>query len=175
MHITTSSNDIKERLSFAFACTIAARAGCAADEPSGPDKQSIDVTIKAVSGKKTPIFFQLKATELDNHQGSDFFYDLPKKNYDNLREEGVHPHYLVILFLPKQKRSWLLARPMEIAIRTRAYFANLSGLPATTNTFTQRIYIPRTQIFGVSVLSEMIAQAPNMIGTAKIIGSNSGD
>jgi hypothetical protein len=61
MRITTSENDIKERLSVAYVTAVAARAGCQIAKLE-IDKSSIDAIIMPVSGAKSIVALQLKAT-----------------------------------------------------------------------------------------------------------------
>jgi hypothetical protein len=48
MSITTLENDIKERLSIAYATAVAARAGCELTEVR-VDRNGIDATVRAIS------------------------------------------------------------------------------------------------------------------------------
>jgi hypothetical protein len=61
MVIATHANDIKERLSIAYVTAVAARAGCQITKLD-VDKQSIDATVRPISGRKVSIDLQLKAT-----------------------------------------------------------------------------------------------------------------
>jgi hypothetical protein len=61
MAITTSVNDVKERLSVAYATAVAAGAGCQVVKQD-IDKTSVDAIVSPISGLKSPIHLQLKAT-----------------------------------------------------------------------------------------------------------------
>src|SRR3982750_1636524 len=96
MPITTSENDIKERLSLAYVMAVAARAGCQVTEPA-KDKQSIDVSVRPVSGRKVSIDLQIKATSAECLEPKDVVFPLPVKNYEDLRDPHcTAPHYLVV-------------------------------------------------------------------------------
>jgi hypothetical protein len=64
MVVTTTENDIKERLSIAYVTAVAARAGCQLSEVR-VDRNRIDGTISPISGARVKIDVQLKATSAD--------------------------------------------------------------------------------------------------------------
>jgi hypothetical protein len=56
MIITTVENDIKERLSIAYATAVAARAGCELTEVQ-VDRNAIDATIRAIRAPRSRLTF----------------------------------------------------------------------------------------------------------------------
>ncbi len=99
MAITTSENDIKERLSVAYVTAVAAGAGCQVTKLD-IDKTSIDAIVCPISGSKSQINLQLKATSTSLVVGGEVKFVLPIKNYDDLRDTlSIVPHYLVVLEL----------------------------------------------------------------------------
>jgi hypothetical protein len=143
MAITTSQNDIKERLSIAYVTAVAAAAGCHVTELS-TDKTSIDAVVCPVSGAKYQINLQLKATSASLVVGEQVKLSLPIKNYDELRDtRGTVPHYLVVLELPQEAERWLRVSPTELAICGVAYFGNLFGLPAVQNATSRIVTMPQ--------------------------------
>jgi Domain of unknown function (DUF4365) len=160
--ITTSENDIKERLSIAYITAVAARAGCQVMAPS-KDMQSIDAIISPISGRKDIIFVQLKATSVID-ESNELFFDLPVKNYDDLRQVATTPHYLVVLKLPADKEKWFSISAEELILKGCAYFIHIQGLASTSNTTTCRIKMQKSQIFNVQALENMIKQCPNFFG-----------
>jgi Domain of unknown function (DUF4365) len=167
MPITTSENDIKERLSIAYVTAVAARAGCQVVSLY-VDKLSIDAMIRPVSGSAALVDLQLKATSQSLIVGLEVVYDLPIKNYDDLRASETNPHYLVILHLSGPAKDWLEVSVDELLLRGTAYWGNLHGLPSSSNSTTQRIRLPDTQRLTVDVIESMINQAPARIGLAGI-------
>ena len=83
MTITTLENDIKERLSIAYATAVAARAGCELTEVR-VDRNGIDVTIRA-RGTKVKIDLQLKATSSGLFDQEMIKFDLDVPGYNSLR------------------------------------------------------------------------------------------
>jgi len=143
MPITTSENDIKERLSIAYVTAVAARAGCQISKLD-VDKQSIDAIVKPISGAKLQIDLQLKATSRSVLTGPDVVIDLPIKNYDDLRDTvTTAPHYLVVLALPDDPQTWLSLSDSELILRGCAYWESLVGKPRSENKTSQRIRFPQ--------------------------------
>jgi Domain of unknown function (DUF4365) len=165
MAISTSDNDIKERLSIAYVTAVAARAGCQVAKLD-IDKESIDAMIRPVSGSKAAIDLQLKASSSPSIVlNNQLKFSLSIKNYDDLRDEScILPHYLVVLHLPDSSSDWLQLRSDELALRGVAYYGSLLGLPSVSNTTSRSIVLPQSQRFGVEVLVKMIHSAPDHIG-----------
>jgi hypothetical protein len=166
MVITTSQNDIKERLSVAYVTAVAAGAGCQVAKLE-IDKTSIDAIIRPVSGRKSQVDLQLKATSASLTVDDRVKIDLPIKNYNDLRDTtATIPHYLVVLELPSEPEQWLQISPRELAIRGLAYYGNLFGLPAVSNTTSRVVTMPQSQRFDVSLLQRMILSSPDRVGVA---------
>jgi Domain of unknown function (DUF4365) len=163
MPITTSTNDIKERLSLGYLHAVAAGAGCqVAHLPI--DKESVDAIIRPVRGSARQIDIQMKATSLNIVSEGMVSFSLPIKNYDDLRDTNqTNPHYLVVLHLPGQLSDWLAFNPTELVIRGVAYFRSLHGEPAIPNTTNRVVTMPQTQRFTADVLREMIRVAPQRV------------
>lgn len=159
MVITTEPNDIKERLSIAYVTAVAARAGCQVSEPK-IDKQSIDVTVKPIRGRKVSIDLQLKATSVILPVDRTISFDLPVNNYDSLRDQVcTAPHFLVLLLLDPNDGLWLEGTDEALILRRCAYWLDLRGAPATTTKETIRVKLPQSQPFNVMALEAMIQRA----------------
>jgi hypothetical protein len=166
MAITTSDNDIKERLSVAYLTAVAARAGCQITE-FAIDKESVDAIIRPVQGSSHQIDLQLKATSAKTPEGEHVKFDLPIKNYDTLRRaDHINPHYLVLVLLHEDSSRWLSISPSELAICGTAIYGDFCGLPSVPNTATRTVTLPQNQRFNVEVLRQMIEVAPRRIGAA---------
>ncbi|MDB5479094.1 MAG: hypothetical protein JWO83_147 [Caulobacteraceae bacterium] len=159
MPIETQPNDIKERLSIAYVTAVAARAGCQISQPD-IDKQSIDVTVRPVSGRKLAVDLQLKATSTECVEGGEVIFSLPVKNYDDLRDKHcTAPHFLIVLVLDPDDSLWLTSDEDALLIRRCAYWADLRGQPETTNQATITVKIPCSQRFDVEALRDMMTHA----------------
>ena len=106
------------------------------------DYNSIDGFILATFGKCPQIGFQLKATSADCVQNDELSFDLPVKNYNDLRAERSVPSLLVVVHLPENEADWMTHQMDLLSLRNNAYYLNLLGMPDTTNTSTVRVKIP---------------------------------
>jgi len=95
------------------------------------------------------VSFQLKATERWDVNGADHIsYDLPVKNYNQLRQESITPQYLVLFTLPNEQDDWIKYRFEQddhkhvVEIRHMAYYLSLKGKPKINNQKTIRVNIP---------------------------------
>ena len=103
MFVTTGLNDIKERLSVAYLAAVTARAGYQISHLS-IDKQSIDATVRPITGRKLSVDFQLKATSAECIGDLHVIFDLSVNNYDHLRDTKCTAlHYLMVLVLPPKR------------------------------------------------------------------------
>ena len=89
MAISTSDNDIKERLSWAYLTAVAARAGC---QITGfpVDKESVDATVRPVQGSSRQIDLQLKATSANVFEGEQVKYKSADEELRNVAPGGPH-------------------------------------------------------------------------------------
>lgn len=159
MVITTSSNDVKERLSIAYVTAVAARAGCQVVKLD-IDKQSVDATVRPISGRKVSIDFQLKATSREGLDAETVTFPLPVKNYDDLRDvKSTAPHFLVVLVLDMADLEWFSNNEDALLIRRCAYWVDLRGAPPTSNRDTISVKLPRQQVFDVATLIAMMKDA----------------
>jgi hypothetical protein len=162
MTITTMDNDIKERLSIAYATAVAARAGCELTEVR-VDRNGIDATIRAIRGTRVKIDVQLKATatiDLDQLGDDQFPFDLEVEAYNALRSTQIQaPQLLVVLILPKDPAQWLQGDETSLAFRRCAYWSNLYGRPPVDNESTIRVYLARAQTFHPESLRDLMNSA----------------
>ena len=140
--ITTTENDIKERLSVGYVALVAARAGCMLQDVH-VDRDSIDVTIRPVSGEPVCIDAQLKATSTADREDDNLLFDLPIKNYNDLRSHIVgNARILIVLDLHHDSEQWTSFEGESLVTRRLAYWTDLYGEPATTNLHTKRVRLP---------------------------------
>ncbi len=157
--IVAHPNDVKERLSLAYVTAVAARAGCHVTEYA-TDKQSVDATIRPIQGAKLAIDLQIKATSLGTFRDEVLVFDLPVKNYDDLRDPtGLVPHYLIVVVLAPDEQSWLESDEQALSLRHCGYWLDLRGGPPTSNRVTVTVALPRSQRFDVGALQSMMLTA----------------
>src|SRR5215470_14877443 len=159
MAVTTTDNDIKERLSVAYLTAVSARAGCQFSEVN-VDRNRIDGTISPIAGARVKIDLQLKATSSPSFENDHLIFDLDVAAYDALRSTQVQSaQLLVVLALPEDPASWLTADEETLALKKCAYWLNLSGRPTVSNTATVRVRLPRSQILSPEELRHLIERA----------------
>lgn len=149
--------DRKERLSVAYVEAVAACAGYVVAPGPPPDRDSIDLQIRAGGRFRPALHLQLKATSgLGDPVDGVFRFRLKRKNYDDLRIETQTPRVLVVLALPRDEARWLTVRPSKMVIRRCAYWVRLHGLAETTNRTTVTVDIPQLNVFDPDALHSLM-------------------
>ena len=160
---------IKENLSYAYIHAIASREGFAIAR-TVDDFDSVDVTIDAIGplepgGVWSPqIAIQLKATSQKRRKmkmGTEevFPFQLPMKNYEDLRKKRMVPAILVVFFMPQQARQWLSHKEAGLTTRRCAYWVNLCNQPPSANASVKTVYLPTNNVFNGATLRQLLLQS----------------
>ncbi len=159
-----TDNIVKEHLSLAYIQAIASLSGFGVERMQ-VDIDSVDVSLRGYGWLSeepgvlwSPVLdVQLKSSAKVEIRDESLLFDLPIKNYNELRIENRHiPALLVLLHLPEQREQWAVQSRQELILRRCAYWYNLAGLPASTNSKTQRIAIPVSNVFSPSALRNLL-------------------
>jgi Domain of unknown function (DUF4365) len=157
--ITTTENDIKERLSIAYVTAVAARAGCQVVE-THVDRNKVDVTVSAIQGTPVKIDLQCKSTSADILRKEHAAFALDIETYNKLRSTLIlAPQLLVVLVLPAESSDWLNANEDSLIAKQCAYWLNLTGAPPTANEATITVRLPRAQVFNPLALMTLMDDA----------------
>lgn len=79
------------------------------------------------------------------------------KNYDDLRGEGfLVPRILVVVTVPVAAQEWLSQSEEEMILRHCGYWVSLREAPATENTHSVTVDIPRRNVFDVEALRRLM-------------------
>ena len=79
------------------------------------------------------------------------------KNYDELRPaDFLVPRILIVVVVPDSLTDWLNHSEVELAMRRCGYWLSLLGMPATTNTASVTVHLPRIKQFTVVELQAMM-------------------
>jgi hypothetical protein len=141
----------KEKFSEAYVLAIAATAGYGTYKPS-PDDDSVDFGIAAPR-----LELQLKCTAAPTPLGDSLSFPLKLKNYEELRADNfVIPRILVVVLVPDLADDWLEHSETELCMRRCGYWVSLRGKPATSNTKSVKISIPRQNQFTVQALQAIM-------------------
>lgn len=158
-------NHIKSELSLAYILALSAAAGFAC-EFTRVDLDSVDATLQARGlidetckwhGAKIEV--QLKASSVLDTAGESFAFDLPVKNYNDLRVQRVNPAILVVLALPKSQSEWIRHDNKCLSIFKCAYWHNLLGAPETKNKNTKTISVSTNNEFNGKIAREFLINA----------------
>ena len=154
-----TTNDQKERLSMAYAHTVAARAGYTT-AVYDLDRNGVDLRIQAGGAMRPALELQLKATiNLRQADAESFSFALPVHNYKLLREPTQTPQLLVVLDLPRDEQQWLTITDDELVIRHRAYWLNLRDWAETDNQHSVTVAIPKENLFDVAGLQDLMERS----------------
>ena len=158
-----TKNHIESELSIAYVHAVAAKAGFAT-EFTRVDVDSVDITIGGKGLLSTDstlhspqIAIQLKATINKNVNGDgSISFNLPLKNYDDLRANCLVPKILVVLFLPKEENIWLSHSIDQLIIKECAYWLSIKGFTKSDNASHQTVRIPSANVFSPETISGLL-------------------
>lgn len=147
-----------EQFSEAYFRAVVFTAGYNLQDPA-VDEESIDWTIR--DGVRSQIDVQLKCTAQKRILKEDaLMFPLKVKNYNELIDANtLCPRILVVVFVPEDASEWLYQDEERLAIRHCAYWISLQGNPPSSNKHTVTVEIPRSRVFSVNALHELMARA----------------
>ena len=160
-----TENEQKQQFSIAYVHAVAALAGFTC-QATLVDDDSIDVVLGARGWihdqavvRSPRIEVQLKATA-QNILGTDALsFPLPIKNYEDLRQPCAVPRILVVLCLPLAVPLWQEQTEEHLICRHAAYWTSLAGQPATPNTATINVSLPRNNLLTADALRQLMQRA----------------
>jgi hypothetical protein len=137
----------KEELSRSYLNAVCAYKGIAVEHDIH-DEDSVDATLKAEVARDNGESFdatinvQLKATSqllFEDEMG--FSFELPIKNFRDLRKPSTVQKILCVLRMPNDEEDWLTHSVDELILRNCMYWCDLTKLPDTDNTTSVTIRI----------------------------------
>ena len=158
-------NQQKEQFSNAYIRAIAATAGYNVYKPE-VDDDSVDWGIGARGGSGTirspKVELQLKCTSREILKDEHLAFPLKLKNYNELRYDDYQiPRILVVVIVPDDVSNWLTQTEQSLALRHCAYWSSLRGEGETTNFESVTVHLPRSQMFSVGGLSQIMKRIAN--------------
>ena len=153
-------NQQKEQFSNTYLRAVATVAGYSLYRPD-VDDDSVDWGIAARGGtgriRSPRLELQLKCTSRGVLDDNLVRYPLKLKNYDDLRMDNFAiPRILVVIVVPDLIADWLQQSEDELSMRHCGYWVSLRGMPATPNTATVTVALPRTNQFTVAALQSLM-------------------
>ena len=139
----------KEYISIAYIRALASQSKSLIEEIK-EDSDSVDIRLKkqieTTDGLRFwgEIAMQLKATSSLNVYREDdnyIYYDLPVKNYNDLRLPSVSKKYLALLILPNDQ--WVDVNIERMIIKKSMFWISLLDFPETNNSSTIQVKIPK--------------------------------
>ena len=148
-------NFIQEQLSLAYLRAVVSNAGFGLSEPV-KDYYGIDGTVVAPNRRGVNrVDFQLKSDTDYTLRETDIAYDLRVADYNRLIRDDDIPRVLILFLMPENPHEWLAQSPDELCLRKCAYWLSLMGEPPSTNTSTQRVFVPLANVFNRYGLHDM--------------------
>ena len=147
-----------EQLSLAYVRTVAAKAGFQVTRPE-LDTDSVDGVLMADFGRRPRVDFQAKSTTRDVLRDEALHFSLPVKNYEELRADTRTPRILIVLLMPDDNARWIAQSEEELCLRHCAYWLSLEGQPATSNSSSVTVHIPKTNLFDVNQVIDLMERA----------------
>lgn len=154
----------KEEFSYAYIYAVVSAAGYSCQISSRPmDIGGIDVIISGEEQEYSlyppRLEIQVKSTSTDIIDDKFVRYPLKLKNYNELRKpKTLVPKILVVVLIPNELSEWVRQSETELCVRRCGYWLSLKGQPETRNTESVTVYLPRTQLFSVDSLKNIMQQ-----------------
>lgn len=150
----------QEHISLAYARAVAAAAGCAF-EGRDIDYYGVDGSFHHASAQETfdpkQVEAQFKCTTRNFLRDDHVAYSgLKKRHHDMLRPTKVNvPRILVVMLVPTDMDDWLVQSEEGLVVAGCAYWVSLRDAAEIT-TDTTTVHLPRSQVFGVDSLLDIM-------------------
>lgn len=159
-------NQCKEQISIAYAHAVVTAARCKLERIS-VDDQSVDAVIMQDADHAdycdVELDVQLKCTSSpDFVHGKYIAWPLEAKNYKKLTgPKRYKKSILVVMVVPNLIDDWVVQSEDSLELVKCAYWAGMSGMPATTNIDSKTVHLPRDNVFNVEQLLKMLERVGN--------------
>lgn len=155
----------QERLSLAYVSAVAARAGAQLLTVTGHE-YGLDILLNKVTrlpnGKYTNTGFflagQLKATTRTELHPTKVVYDMEVEAYNKLRGwEGETPCVLILFCMPVEQEYWYSLDEERLMLQRCCYWKYIERGPLSGNSSSERIFIPRNQVFTSNAIENLFS------------------
>lgn len=156
----------KEQYSIAFAHAVVAAAGYAF-EVTTVDDDSVDFSIRSRQGSgawaRPRLDIQAKCTATADYAPSgDLRYELPLKNYDDLRpltSDIRIPRLLLVVVVPPDPQDWIVSDPDRLHLHHRGHWTSLAGANATSKTTKVTLTIAEVNRWNPAAVAHLMTEA----------------
>ena len=103
----------------------------------------------------------MKCSETLDPSGDEFPFELPVKNYNDLRWPIpllYVPRILIVVHVPADPADWMTCDSQQMVLKRCAYWMSLAGFAETTNTSSVTVKVPTEQVFDSEALLQNLKQ-----------------
>ncbi|CAD6562577.1 DUF4365 domain-containing protein [Paraburkholderia sabiae] len=154
----------KEQFNVAYVHAIASQAGLNTGNMR-VDDQSIDLDVDgkiptATKNRFPKISLQLKATSQKMVKNGVIKFPLPRKNYDDLKNDRlIVPRYLIVLLVPDDTDDWIQHHAQHMSLHNTCYWASIKNDPSVKGRSKVTVDIPLTQRLNTVSLLHLVTLA----------------
>jgi Domain of unknown function (DUF4365) len=154
----------KEQFNVAYVHAMATQAGLNTGNMR-VDNQSIDLDVDGIVPTATKnrfpkISLQLKATSQQVVKNGVIKFPLPRKNYDDLKNDRlIVPRYLIVLLMPENPTDWIEHHAQHMTMHNTCYWASIKNDPGVKNKTKVTVDIPLSQRLDTDALLRLITLA----------------
>ena len=145
-------------MSLAYIHAVAARAGYDYTGRVGRDAASADGEISSDEGLFPSFKYQAKSTSASLVDGAEVVYDLDVKNYNDLCVVSRQSRILILVSVPERLADWTSASDDALCLHCTGYWHSLRGKAPSSNSRTERIRFPKSQLFNADQLPTLMGQ-----------------
>jgi hypothetical protein len=144
----------KSWFSHSFVTAASAAAGMTCVPTGGQDFDGVDFTIRRGA---IGIDLQLKATDSPSvNNDQDFVVDLDARTYNLFTSPRTNPGYLVLVTVGSDRSHWLRHSGGTTQLEHEARWVRVTGLPASDNSTSTRVVIPRQNLLTARALHDVM-------------------
>jgi len=149
----------KEEFSLAYVHSVAAAAGVGITISLRPDIDGVDVAFAGFVGRRARLEAQVKSfTYQPEPEQPTIPYDLKVENHRLLTLKTHTPRILIVVTVPANVADWCAHTEEGFRLHRCGYYFNLQGLPETKRKKTERVQIPRTNLFCPAALTDVLTR-----------------
>jgi hypothetical protein len=154
----------KEQFNVAYVHAMATQAGLNTGVMR-VDDQSIDLDVDgscptATVNRFPKIRLQLKCTSRMMVKNGVIKFPLPRKNYDDLRDDRLTiPRYLIVLLVPDDPTDWIAHHDQHMSLHNTCYWTDIQPVADIGKKKTVTVNIPLSQRLDTAALLNLVTLA----------------
>lgn len=121
------------------------------------DVRGVDMTVES---DFHTLDLQLKSTSHAVIDGGDLIHDLDVRTYDLLRDPQRSGYaVLVLVVVDDDRKKWIDLDHEQTRLVKAAYYFEMQSQPATTNSSTVRLRVPRSNLLTIDAMKRLMAKS----------------